>query len=106
MNSADSAETLHGLLARVAADHPLVHARFWSVNESLSYRELDRAARAMASELVRRGVRRGEPIGILCPNAPEFLISLFAVSAAGGAATPLPLPAGARQAGGYPAKLA
>ncbi|MBH0776533.1 AMP-binding protein [Nocardia bovistercoris] len=106
MNSADSAETLHGLLARVAADHPLVHARFWSVSESLSYRELDRAARAMASELVRRGVRRGEPIGILCPNAPEFLVSLFAISAAGGAATPLPLPAGARQAGSYPAKLA
>ncbi|WP_054813857.1 AMP-binding protein [Nocardia arizonensis] len=106
MNSADSAETLHGLLARVAVDHPLVHARFWSVDESLSYRELDRAARAMASELVRRGIRRGEPIGILCPNAPEFLISLFAVSAAGGAATPLPLPAGAAQAGAYPAKLA
>ncbi|MGN2639762.1 AMP-binding protein [Nocardia takedensis] len=106
MNSADSAETLHGLLARVAAQHPLVHARFWSVGESLSYRELDRAARSMAAELVRRGIRRGEPIGILCPNAPEFLIALFAVVAAGGAATPLPLPAGAGQAAAYPAKLA
>ncbi|WP_405181457.1 AMP-binding protein [Nocardia sp. NBC_01377] len=106
MNSADSAETLHGLLARVAADHPLVHARFWSVSESLSYRELDRAARSMAAALVRRGIRRGEPIGILCPNAPEFLICLFAVAAAGGAATPLPLPAGAKQTGGYPKKLA
>ncbi|WP_069167849.1 AMP-binding protein, partial [Nocardia altamirensis] len=45
-------------------------------------------------------------VGILSPNAPEFLISLFAVAAAGGAATPLPLPAGTRQLGGYPQKLA
>ncbi|MEV6560782.1 AMP-binding protein [Nocardia sp. NPDC051756] len=106
MNSAESVETLHGRLAEIAAGHPEVTATFWSVSETVDYAELHRRSQSAAAALVRRGVTRGEPVGILCPNAPEFLISLFGVAAAGGAATPLPLPAGSRQLGGYPQKLA
>ncbi|MFD6156309.1 fatty acyl-AMP ligase [Nocardia sp. NPDC060256] len=106
MNSAESVETLHGRMAEIAAGHPGVSATFWSVSETVDYAELHRRSRSAAAALVRRGVSRGEPVGILCPNAPEFLISLFGVAAAGGAATPLPLPAGARQMSGYPQKLA
>ncbi|WP_330253454.1 fatty acyl-AMP ligase [Nocardia sp. NBC_00565] len=105
MNSAESVETLPGRLAEIAAEHPEVTATFWSVSETLTYAELDRLSRVAAAALVRRGVQRGEPVGILCPNAPEFLIGLFGVAAAGGAATPLPLPAGAQQMSGYPQKL-
>ncbi|WP_405163320.1 fatty acyl-AMP ligase [Nocardia sp. NBC_01499] len=106
MNSAESVETLHGRMAEIAAGHPRVLATFWSVSETVDYAELHRRSQAAAGALVRRGISRGEPVGILCPNAPEFLSSLFGVAAAGGAATPLPLPAGARQLSGYPAKLA
>ncbi|MFE9581650.1 AMP-binding protein [Nocardia sp. NPDC006044] len=106
MNSAESVETLHGRMAGIAAEHPRVTATFWSVSETVDYAELHRRSRSAATALVRRGISRGEPVGILCPNAPEFLISLFGVAAAGGAGTPLPLPAGSRQLGGYPQKLA
>ncbi|WP_063053894.1 AMP-binding protein [Nocardia arthritidis] len=106
MNSAESAGTLHGRLAEIAAAHPTVEATFWSVSETVNYAELHRLSLIAATALVRRGVRRGEPVGILSPNAPEFLTCLFGVTAAGGAATPLPLPAGARAASGYPRKLA
>ncbi|WP_280404265.1 fatty acyl-AMP ligase [Nocardia brasiliensis] len=106
MNSAESVETLHGALAEIAAGHPGVSATFWSVSETVDYAELDRRARTAAAALVQHGITRGEPVGILCPNAPEFLVSLFGIAAAGGAATPLPLPAGTRQVDGYPRKLA
>ncbi|MGQ4615264.1 AMP-binding protein [Nocardia sp. R7R-8] len=106
MNSAESAVTLHDRLAEIAAAHPAVAARFWSVSETVNYAELHRRSLVAAAALLRREVRRGEPVGILSPNAPEFLTCLFGVTAAGGAATPLPLPAGARAASGYPQKLA
>ncbi|MBY8857379.1 AMP-binding protein [Nocardia sp. CA2R105] len=101
-----SAGTLPEQLAAIAAGHPEVSARFWSLSQTLDYATLHRTATDAAAALVHRGVRRGEPVGILCPNAPEFLIGLFAVAAAGAAATPLPLPAGARQLQTYPDKLA
>ncbi|UGT72450.1 fatty acyl-AMP ligase [Nocardia gipuzkoensis] len=106
MNSAESAVTLHGRLAEIAAAHPAVAATFWSVSQTVDYAELHRLSLVAATALARHGVRRGEPVGILSPNAPEFLTCLFGVTAAGGAATPLPLPAGARAASGYPQKLA
>jgi acyl-CoA synthetase (AMP-forming)/AMP-acid ligase II len=73
---------------------------------SLTYAALRDRSAVAAAALVARGISRGEPIGLLCPNAPEFLIGLFATTTAGGAATPLPLPAGARQSAAYPARLA
>ncbi|MBF6298908.1 fatty acyl-AMP ligase [Nocardia amamiensis] len=106
MNSAESAGTLHGRLVEIAAAHPAVAATFWSVPETVDYAELRRRSLAVAAALVRRGVRRGEPMGILAPNAPEFLTSLFGIAAAGGAATPLPLPTGARATSVYPRRLA
>ncbi|WP_040857219.1 AMP-binding protein [Nocardia niigatensis] len=106
MDSANSEGTLTDRLAFIAAEHPRVEATFWSTAERMDYAELHRAARAAAAALVRRGVGRGEPVGILCPNAPEFLVSFFGVVAAGAAATPLPLPASTRRAGGYPPQLA
>ncbi|MGW0099981.1 AMP-binding protein, partial [Nocardia sp. NPDC003354] len=106
MNSSRSGETLTTLLAGVAAAHPRVPATFWSVSERVDYAELSLRAQTAATALVRRGIGHGEPVGVLCPNAPEFLVSLFGIAAAGGAATPLPLPAGARATAAYPAKLA
>lgn len=99
--------TLHQRLAEVATAQPQVRTTFWSLSQStLTYAELLERSVAAAATLVARGIGRGEPVGLLCPNAPEFLIGLFATTTAGGAATPLPLPAGARQLASYPARLA
>ncbi|MEV0358508.1 fatty acyl-AMP ligase [Nocardia sp. NPDC050697] len=106
MHSAESAETLPDRLAGIAAAFPAVTATFWSVSETVPYTELHRRSRVLAAALVRHGVGRGEPVGVLCPNAPEFLVGLFGAAAAGGAATPLPLPAGAKQTAAFPRKLA
>ncbi len=99
-------DTLHGLLDGAAARHPDQAVRFPSEGESVSYRELAASARALAGELAAEGVGPGEPVGVLSPNAPEFLRALFAVTAAGGAACPLPLPFGLRDVAGYGHQLA
>ncbi|NKX86919.1 AMP-binding protein [Nocardia coubleae] len=106
MNSSRSSDTLTTLLAGVAAERPRVTATFWSVSEQLDNAEMQARAQATATALVRRGIGHGEPVGLLSPNAPEFLTSLFGIAAAGAAATPLPLPAGTRATAVYPTKLA
>lgn len=98
--------TVHGALDAAAANSPDVLARFPSVSDSIGYARLAESARTTAGALVAAGLIRGEPVGILCPNAPEFLTSFFAVLAAGGAACPLPLPFGLRDMGTYPQRLA
>jgi fatty-acyl-CoA synthase len=99
-------ETIAALLDETAERWPGRAMRFWSEGVSVSYRELASAARALAAELVAEGVRPGDPVGVLSPNAPEFFVALFAVTAAGAAACPLPLPFGLRDVGGYGRRLA
>jgi fatty-acyl-CoA synthase len=98
--------TVAGLLDQTAARRPGQPVRFWSEAQSVSYAELASAARALAAELVAEGVRPGDAVGVLSPNAPEFFVALFAVAAAGGAVCPLPLPFGLRDLGGYGRRLA
>jgi fatty-acyl-CoA synthase len=99
-------ETLATLLDTAAARHPGRSVRFWSEGVSVTYRELASAARALAAELVAEGMRPGDAVGVLSPNGPEFFFALFAVTAAGGAVCPLPLPFGLRDIDGYRRRLA
>lgn len=98
-------ETVHGILDTAAAAQPGQVMRFPSERAELSYRELAGSARALAAR-VAASIRPGEPVGVLSPNGPEFLRSLFAVTAAGGAACPLPLPAGLADVVAYGDRLA
>lgn len=100
-----AAGTLHDVLARVAGDHPEAGVCFPSIPAEITYRQLAESSRRMAAGLLERGVRPGEPVGILCPNAPEFLESFFSVLMAGAAACPLPLPMGLRTVGAYVRRL-
>ena len=97
--------TVHGLLGVTAARRPDESIRFPSEGDTVTYRDLSVQARQLAGELAAEGVRQGTRVGILCPNGPDYLQSLFAVSAAGAAACPLPLPSGLRDLAGYARQL-
>ena len=99
-------QTVHDLLAAAAARCPDESVRFPSQRETVTYRELSARAWSLAGELAAEGVRPGDNVGILSPNAPEYFQSLFAVSAAGAAACPLPVPFGMRDLAGYGRQLA
>jgi fatty-acyl-CoA synthase len=99
--AATTAGALNDVLLRVAGDHPQVAVSFPSIPAEMTYQQLAESARRMAAGLIERGVRPGDRVGILCPNAPDFLQSFFSVLMAGAAACPLPLPAGLRTIGAY-----
>lgn len=97
--------SLHEALLDVARTYPDVRAEFPSVGESIGYADLAASATRMAGALIEGGVRPGDRVGLLCPNAPEFLRTLFAISMAGAAACPLSLPWGLRDTDGYLRRL-
>jgi long-chain acyl-CoA synthetase len=55
----------------------------------LSYRELDRLTDQVAFNLRSAGVRRGESIGLMLPNVPEFVITYFGILKAGAVVVPM-----------------
>ncbi|GAA1854391.1 hypothetical protein GCM10009836_38070 [Pseudonocardia ailaonensis] len=85
--------TLHERLDAVAAEHPDQLIRFHSERTELTYAELVASSKRAAARL---DAGPGEAVGILAPNGPEFLQTVFAASRIGAAACPLPLPAGLR----------
>jgi len=56
---------------------------------ALTYRELDRAARGVATALRQRGLGPGDRVALLVPNVPEFSIAYFGSLYAGCAVVPL-----------------
>lgn len=51
--------------------------------ETLSYNELLRRATALAKGMYAHGIRRGDRIGVLMPNCPEFFVVHFAIQLLG-----------------------
>jgi acyl-CoA synthetase (AMP-forming)/AMP-acid ligase II len=58
-----------------------------ATGRALSYLELERAIRAVASVLRERGLGRGEMFAICLPNSLEFAVAYYGVLYAGGAVT-------------------
>ena len=56
---------------------------------TLTYAELDRAARGVAASLRTRGIEPGMAVAILVPNLPEFTITYFGILYAGCTVVPL-----------------
>ena len=50
----------------------------------ISYKEMSRITDQLAAALVDLGVKKGDRVGILIPNTPQFVIAFFAVLKAGG----------------------
>ncbi|NNL67224.1 MAG: AMP-binding protein, partial [Myxococcales bacterium] len=71
--------------ASARPDHPAI--RFGAA--TVSYAELDRAARGVAAGIRERGIAPGSQIAIMVPNVPEFTIAYYGILYAGCAVVPL-----------------
>ncbi len=54
-----------------------------------TFAQVWRAARKVARLLQERGIARGDRVGILAPNSPEYAVAFYSTLLAGGAATTL-----------------
>lgn len=105
------ASTLPAALRRAAGSgHGYLLVRPGRPDERLGFAELARRADAVAASLRRRGLRRGDRVGLLLPTSAELLVAIWGVWSAGGVAVVLALPARPspehRDDAAYPAELA
>ena len=54
---------------------------------TLSYADLARSVRQVATSLARRGFQKGDVFAIYSPNVPEYAVALHAVATLGGIAS-------------------
>jgi len=76
------------ILQAAAAERPK-HVAVRMDDRVLTYAQLDRAARGLATSLRRRGVAPGDRVALLVPNVPEFPIAYFGILYAGAAVVPI-----------------
>jgi len=76
------------ILEAAAASRP-DHTALRLNDFSLSYRELDRAARGFATALRERGIAPDEAVALMIPNVPQFTIAYFGILYAGCRVVPL-----------------
>lgn len=57
--------------------------------KKFTYRDMDRLATVFASELTRRGMKRGDKIALLCQNCPYYIAAYFGIIRGGGIVLPL-----------------
>src|ERR1051325_5183399 len=55
----------------------------------LSYAELDDRSARLATLLCERGLQRGDRVGVMLPNVPEFPVAYYGVLRAGGIVVPM-----------------
>jgi long-chain acyl-CoA synthetase len=55
----------------------------------ITYRELERAACALANHLRSLGLDKGDKVALMLPNCPEFIIAYFGIQKMGGVAVTL-----------------
>ncbi|MEU2511201.1 non-ribosomal peptide synthetase [Streptomyces syringium] len=80
--------TLTALFARSAAGYPEAPAVSDGTSR-LTYAELDRRSIALAGTLVRRGVRRGDRVGLFMSRGVDMVTAVLAVLRAGAAYLPV-----------------
>jgi long-chain acyl-CoA synthetase len=69
-------------LVDFVAEHAVGRPDGWAIRfkgSGVTWKELDEASDAFAHALARRGVKRGERVALLLPNAPQFLIAELAI---------------------------
>jgi long-chain acyl-CoA synthetase len=79
---------LASILTESAAERPDAPAIRLGDAE-LSYSALDEASARLASVLRERGMQRGDRVGVMLPNVPEFPVAYYGVLRAGGVVVPM-----------------
>jgi amino acid adenylation domain-containing protein len=76
------------LLSKSASRYPDKTA-VWARGRSITYRELDQRSNQVSHLLQKRGVKKGDRVGLYFPKAVESVISMLGVLKAGGVYVPL-----------------
>lgn len=71
--------------ARLRPNHPALLFQ----GNMISYGELERQSTDLANALIGLGVKQGDRVALLLPNAPQIILSLFGIWKAGGIVVPL-----------------
>ena len=80
--------TLIDVFSESARQRPNHRALLFQGN-TVSYGELERLSTAFANALLGLGVKPGDRVALLLPNAPQIILSLFGIWKAGGIVVPL-----------------
>ena len=70
--------SLYDILALTALERPDKQATEF-LGAQLTYRDLKRRADALAASLARLGVVKGDRVGIMLPNCPQYIVAAFGV---------------------------
>ncbi|NLB18667.1 MAG: long-chain fatty acid--CoA ligase [Syntrophomonadaceae bacterium] len=74
------------ILRTTANNHP-TKAAMWFYGTSTTFWELYLKVNRFANALIKLGVKRGDRVGLLLPNCPQFVISFWALLSAGAIVT-------------------
>jgi long-chain acyl-CoA synthetase len=80
--------TLGEMLADVARRTPRKCAIKFH-KKKISYQELHESTNKIAHGFISLGLKKGDRVGILCDNCPEYIMSYFAILKFGGIAVPI-----------------
>jgi acyl-CoA synthetase (AMP-forming)/AMP-acid ligase II len=76
---------LHDFVLQHAMDYPDKAAIIdGPTGRTLTYKQIAGGSRLVASNLVKRGLAKGDVVAIYSPNIPEYALAFFGVSMAGG----------------------
>ncbi|MFX0097301.1 MAG: long-chain fatty acid--CoA ligase [Candidatus Hodarchaeota archaeon] len=78
--------TLPDMLRKTAENHPTATAIIFKGNK-ISYQELDEHVSRFASALQDMGVKKGDVVGLMLPNMPQFVIGYYGAMRAGAIVT-------------------
>ncbi len=78
--------TLVELFSRTAQKFPQQACTVFH-DHILTYQQVDRLTDWLASGLIAMGVQKGEPVGVLLPNIPQFVLAFYAILKAGAIVT-------------------
>lgn len=74
---------LYEILSTTAVEMPEGHATQF-LGAALTYRDIKRRTDRLAGALLGIGVRKGDRVGIMLPNCPQYIIAAFAILRLGG----------------------
>jgi long-chain acyl-CoA synthetase len=78
-----------GSILMGSADARPEHTALQLDDRRISYAELDRAARGIATSLYARGLEPGQKVALMMPNVPQFTMAYYGVLYAGCTVVPL-----------------